>query len=231
MIISGLEKFSLLDYPGKISAVLFTFGCNLNCPFCHNPELKLGNWNDMSVYTTDEIYQFMKEKIGKLDALTITGGEPTIHDDLLDFIKKIKSLGFLIKLDTNGVNCEKVERIMKEKVVDYWAMDIKGDIDIYRKCGFKLDNLVNIKQSIKLIKNCGLDYEFRTTVLKFWHTESVFQEIGKMLKGVNKYYIQNFRSGKTLDTSLTSFDSFTHEELLNMKKVMEKYITKVEIRD
>ena len=231
MIISGLEKFSLLDYPGKISAVLFTFGCNLNCPFCHNPELKLGNWNDMSVYTTDEIYQFMKNKVGKLDALTITGGEPTIHEDLLDFIKKIKSLGFLIKLDTNGVNCEKVEKIMKEKVVDYWAMDIKGDLKIYNKCGFQLKSLNNIERSVDLIRNCGVDYEFRTTVLKSWHTKSVIEKIGKMLKGVNKYYIQNFRSGKTLDMSLTNSDSFTHNELLNMKKELQKYITKVEIRD
>lgn len=146
MVISGLEKFSLIDYPGKASAIIFTFGCNLSCPFCHNPELKKGNWDKMNIFSQDEIYEFMKSRIGKLDALTITGGEPSIHQALPEFIKRIKSLGFLIKLDSNGVNTQKISDILKMNIVDYWAIDIKGDLEIYKRCGYQGEDLDQIKK-------------------------------------------------------------------------------------
>ncbi len=237
MIIAGLDKFTTLDYPGKLSALIYTYGCTMRCPFCHNPELVTGRINELNRFTEDEVIEFMKTRIGLLDALAITGGEPTLHPRLVSFMKKVKSLGFEIKLDTYGLNPEILKKIVDERVVDYWAMDVKGDENTYLACGYKgsTNVLDNIEQSIKIIMSSGAKYEFRTTVLKSgkWHTDSLMHNIGKRIAGAKNYYLQNFRAVKTLDKSFegTSKFSFSENELEEMKKVMLGYVENVGIRN
>lgn len=233
MIIQHLEKATLLDYPGKVAAVLFTYGCNLRCPYCHNPELVTEPKKDELVLTDKEIYDFLKKREKVLDGLVITGGEPTCHKDLLEFIKKIKKKfpKLLIKLDTNGTSPVRVKEIIDAKIVDYWAMDVKYAEELYKQ-GLNGGMKTNfIKQSIDYILNSGVDYEFRTTVVRSLHTKEAMHQIGEMIKGSKIYYIQNFRAGKTIDENLDNTESFKQEELEEFKDVMLKYVDNVIIRN
>lgn len=233
MLIQHLEKTTLLDYPGKIAAVVFTYGCNLRCPYCHNPELVIEKPREKQSISQGEVIKFLKSRKNKLDGLVITGGEPTIHDDLPNFIKKVKKAvpSMKIKLDTNGTFPDRVEKMIKEKLVDYWAMDVKYEDEIYKQGlngGMKIKN---IKKSIRLIMKSGADYEFRTTVMKGMHTRKVMRGIGKLVKGSPIYYIQNFRPGKTIDPKLDSSKSFSEKQLRSFKKLMEEYVSRVEVRN
>lgn len=233
MIIQHLEKSTLLDYPGKVAAVLFTYGCNLRCPYCHNPELVTQPKKDDLIITEEEIFAFLKKRIKVLDGLVITGGEPTCHKDLLDFIKKVKKKfpKLLIKLDTNGTFPERIKEIIDSKIVDYWAMDVKYAEELYKQ-GLNGGMKTNfIKQSIDYIRDSGVDFEFRTTVVRSLHNNEAMKEIGEMIKGSPIYYIQNFRSGKTIDENLDNSESFKQEELEEFKKIMEKYVKSVIIRN
>ncbi|NLE30993.1 anaerobic ribonucleoside-triphosphate reductase activating protein [Candidatus Dojkabacteria bacterium] len=230
MIITGFQKSTLLDYPGKVSALIFTYGCNLRCQYCHNPELVIQKCLKKNIFEEETVISFLKERKGLLDALAITGGEPTLQPDLIPFIKKVKRLGYLVKLDTNGTRSDDVKKILDLDIVDYWAMDVKYEEELYKQ------NLINsipyseIQNSIKLIMEKAKDYEFRTTYVKGIHTLKSAEGIGKLIKGAKRYYIQNFRPGKTIDASLNFSNSFTEEELIQIKKVMDKYVKDVEIR-
>ena len=228
--ISGLERSSLLDYPGKISAIIFTHGCNLRCPYCHNPELVIEKFNKDRSFSEEYVLNFLESRKGKLDALVITGGEPLVQSDLLPFIKKVKDMGFLIKLDSNGTFPDKLNDFIKTGFIDYVAMDVK-----YPKSGYLKESMIpsigkKIESSIKIIMDSGLDYEFRTTYVKSLHSLESADEIGKMIKGAKNYYIQNFRPGKTIDPTLTRENSFTTRELEQIKEVIEKYVKNVKIR-
>lgn len=231
MLISGFQKSTLLDYPGKVASLIFTYGCNLRCEYCHNPELVIFPCNMSNIVNEDEVLSFLKSRQGIIDALVITGGEPTLQKDLILFIKKVKKLGLLVKLDTNGTNSEIVKRILKLNIVDYWAMDIKYEDEIYEQ---KLEENVDydeIKKSIKLIIENAIDYEFRTTYVKGIHTVKSAEGIGKLIKDSKRYYIQNFRPGKTITPSLNRSNSFTPAELIKMKRLVKKYVKDVEIRE
>jgi len=228
--ISGLERSSLLDYPDKVSAVIFTHGCNLRCPYCHNPELVIEGFCKKTEITKKYLFQFLESRTGKLDGIVITGGEPLVHEDLPKFIKKIKSMGYPVKLDTNGTYPKKLKKIIKDGLVDYIAMDVKYPRSDYIKSSARKTIGSKIEESIKIIMDSGLDYEFRTTYVKKFHDIKSVEKIGEMIKGAKKYYIQNFRAGHTIDPHLSSSNSFNDKELKKMKSTMLKYVEKVYVR-
>lgn len=228
MKISGLIKTSLIDFPGKVAAVVFTQGCNFRCGFCHNPSLifanKKGNFNN------EDVLIYLRKRKNLLDGVVITGGEPTIQRGLLGFIKEIKDLGLLVKLDTNGSNPAMLEAAINLKLVDYIAMDIKANLMNYKKIsGF--DDTKKITKSINLIINSNIDYEFRTTVLPYYHNINEFLEIGKMINGAERYTIQGFRSKITLDNNLKNAPSFSQEDLLKISRLISPYVKKVVIHN
>jgi pyruvate formate lyase activating enzyme len=227
--IAGLDKLTLIDYPGKVAAIVFTYGCNLRCEYCHNPELVVEPLKEEYILDENKILNFLKSRVGKLDALVITGGEPLIYDDLEDFIVKVKDLGYLVKLDTNGLLPEKLSYLIKKNLLNYISMDIKypeGDYLTYTGN----DALKKVKQSISIIMNAGIDYEFRTTYVKGIHNTKSSEEIGKMIEGARNYYVQNFRPGKTINSTLSSQNSFTEKELKVLAKNIKPYVLNVEIR-
>ena len=220
MKISGFDKLTLLNYPDKVACTIFTSGCNLRCPFCHNSGLVTNNYNEISF---DSIYEYLKKRIGILDGVCITGGEPLIHADIKDYIKKIKDLGYLVKIDTNGCNPKLLKELIDLKLVDYIAMDIKN---IYSKyditSGVKV-NIDNIKESISIIENSGIDYEFRTTIVKEFHSTQDIKEILSYISSNSNYYIQNFKNSN--DVFNRNLSSFSEKELVEMKnKINNKNI-------
>lgn len=228
MILGGFQKSSLIDYPGKISAVIFTQGCNFRCPYCHNPELAA---NAISTdYQTTSILDFLKFRVGKLEAVVITGGEPTLQKDLPEFIKEIKRMGFLVKLDTNGTNPKMLKSLIDENSVDYVAMDIKAPIEKYSQVVRCNVNQNNILKSIEILKNSGIYYEFRTTVVKSQLLPQDFEEIAEMIKGAKKYYLQKFVPTKTLDEAFLQEKTYSEEEFDLIINNLKNYTQAVEIR-
>lgn len=229
MRIGAIQKFSMVDYPGKLSAIIFTQGCNFRCPYCHNPELvepdKFQNTIPIS-----EIKYFLEKRKGKLSAVCITGGEPTIHNDLPEMIKIIKKMGFSVKLDTNGTNPQMLEKLINQEILDYIAMDIKAPLDKYPMVTNSEVNLKNIEKSIKLIRNSKVTYEFRTTVLKLFLNNNDLLKIRDLISGAEKYYIQNFVSIKTLDNSLQNQELTTNLDLDIIKNDFRNYFDKFAVR-
>lgn len=231
MIISGFQKSTFLDYPGKVAALIFTYGCNLRCQYCHNPELVIYPCDKSTLVTEDEVLSFLKKRKDFLDALVITGGEPTLQAELIPFIKKVKEIDLLVKLDTNGTDSRVVKKLLDLDIVDYWAMDVKYEGEIYIQNLQEEVQYKNIQESMKLIMERARDYEFRTTYVKGIHTIQSAEGIGKLIEGAKKYYIQNFRPGKTIDMTLNNSNSFTPTELRKIQKIIKRYVENVEIRD
>ena len=227
MRIGGLQKNSLIDYPGKISAIVFTIGCNFRCPYCHNPELVDETADEIP---EEDIFTFLKKRVGLLEAVTITGGEPTMHDDLLSFIRKVKNLGFLVKLDTNGTNPDMLEKALEEKLVDYVAMDIKSPLATYEKTANRPVDTVAIRRSIDLLIQGNTQYEFRTTLVKSLITPEDIDGIGRDIQGALRYYLQKFVPTKTLNPAFLRKTTFTDEELEQMRVNMQKYVKECIIR-
>lgn len=189
MRIGGLQKLSLIDFPQKTAAIVFTQGCNFRCGYCHNPELIYPKLYQIPI-PEEEVFAFLETRVGKLDGVVITGGEPTLQSDLIDFIKKVKAMGFLVKLDSNGSNPEILKKIIDEKLVDFIAMDIKATFDKYNLvCGVSV-NLDNIKKSIELIKKSGIRFQFRTTYDKTKLVDSDIQAMTNFLDVATNYKIQ-----------------------------------------
>lgn len=227
MIIKGLQKQTVLDYPERVACTIFTFGCNFLCGFCHNPELIVDDGRPN--IKEDEIMEFLKSRKDFLDAVCITGGEPTLNKDLPDFISKIKKLGFLVKLDTNGSNPKMLEFLIKNKLIDYIAMDIKAPLEKYDiVTNVKVDK-EKIQESVDIIRNFP-EYEFRMTVVPDLFDEKDALEIGKWLKGSKRFYIQQFKKIKTLDRQFMNKRSFTKEELEDFRKIMKPFFVSCEIR-
>ena len=189
MKIAGLQKTSLIDYPGHVAAVLFLAGCNLNCGYCHNRNLISGDCDSLD---TDEVLQFLAKRQRFLDGVCITGGEPTIHRELPDLIRRIKSMGFKVKLDTNGTNPEMLLELFSENILDYIAMDVKATKEKYEQVAGRAVPLEKIEQSIELIKESGVDYEFRTTLVEDLDAADVLA-ICHRLKGAKRYALQQYR--------------------------------------
>lgn len=189
MKIAGLQKTTLLDYPEHVAATVFLGGCNMLCPFCHNAEL-IGNPEEL--YTKESFFQFLKKRNGILDGVCISGGEPTIHRELPDFISAVKSLGYLVKLDTNGTNPAMLRQLIHDGRIDYVAMDVKSGLSSYpAACGCQVST-DSVLESIAILKEELVPYEFRTTIVAELHHQKEMIEIGKMLQGASKYFLQSF---------------------------------------
>lgn len=227
MIIGGLQKTTLIDYPGKVACLVFTVGCNFKCGYCHNPEL---HEKKDAVISTEDFFQFLKDRRGKLEGVVITGGEPTIQPDLPKFIEKIKELNYIVKLDTQGSLPNVVDKLLKDKLLDYVAMDIKAPLNKYKEISNSLIDSENILNSINLIKNSGIDYEFRTTIVKEQLSVKDIKEIGKLIKGAKRYYLQKFIPGKVLDSTFSEKSSYSDYELEDIKRYMKKFVSVCEIR-
>ncbi|NTV30176.1 MAG: anaerobic ribonucleoside-triphosphate reductase activating protein, partial [Candidatus Omnitrophica bacterium] len=199
MLIGGLLKFSLIDYPGKVAAVVFTQGCNYRCPFCHNPELVLPELFREPLLVAD-VLEFLAKRQGQLQGVVVTGGEPTIHNDLPDFLQKIRDLGFLVKLDTNGSRPEMLREVLERRLVDYIAMDIKSSPEGYCKAIGVQPDIHSIRNTIQLIKESGVEHEFRTTALKAYLSEADMASIVQMIGQEENYKVRRGNlKGKVLD--------------------------------
>ncbi len=232
MLIGGLEKLSLIDFPGKIAAVVFTKSCNFRCHFCYNPMLVLDDKEeDSSLISEEDLLLFFKSRIGKLEAIVISGGEPTLHSDLKEFIMKIKKFGFKVKLDTNGTRPEVIKELIDERLIDYIAMDIKAPLDKYEQVvAVKVDKK-KIKRSIDLIMENKIDYEFRTTIVPGLHDKEDILQMAKEIAGAKKWFLQKFK----LDTDLINNDFknviiFSEQETSKMLKIAQKYVNNCKIR-
>ncbi len=222
--IGGVQKFSLLDYPDKISAIIFTSGCNFRCGYCHNPELFSSN----SEWDEEKVLQFLNTRQGKLDGVVITGGEPTIQKGLPEFIKKIKSLNFSVKLDTNGTNPHMLKDLVQSNLIDYVAMDIKAPLSKYKMItGIEP---IGVDESIEFLLKEKIPYEFRTTALSSQLLIKDFEEIGKLISGADKYFIQKFVPSKILDNNLLSDKGYTESEIKCIMNILKLYIKSVGIR-
>jgi len=229
MLIGGLQKTSFIDYPGQIAAVIFSRGCNFRCPYCHNPELV-----DPQKYgqelALEELETFLRKRKGLLDAVVVTGGEPTLQVGLYGFLQKIKEMGYLIKIDTNGSRPEVLEKLLADKLIDYIAMDVKAPLAKYRKVtGVEIEP-AQIHQSIQLIKKGSVKYEFRTTCVKGLLTEEDILEIGELLYGAEKYVLQSFVPTKVFLPEMLLATSYSEEELLNLQAKLSSRVRNISIR-
>jgi len=215
MKIAAIQKTSLIDFPGEISAVLFTQGCNFRCPYCHNPELVNSKLFTQSK-KVDEIMMFLKSRIGLLDGVVITGGEPTIHADLPELMKQIKELGYKIKLDTNGTNPTMLRRVIDQDLVDYIAMDYKAPLNKYDDVVRANVNLHDILESMEVIKCSGKRYEFRTTVVEQLLSPIDVEIIKAEIDSGEKYCIQKFNPTKTLDKEFMKCSTFSPQIMDNI---------------
>lgn len=231
MLIGGWEKSTLLDYPGKIATTIFTSGCNFNCPFCQNPELVDPKMIKKQPRIEEgAFFDFLKLRHGLLDGVCLTGGEPTIQPDLIDFIKKIKNLDFLVKLDTNGSNPGILEQLFKKRLLDFVAMDIKTSLDRYSEATNREIDIKSIQKSIDLIKNSGVEYEFRTTIVPGLVDEREIKRIGRWLKGSKRFVLQQFRIEKTLDSSYQKLKPYSDEKLKELTQLAQSFFDKVDCR-
>lgn len=226
MRITGLVKTTLLDYPGKVACTVFTYGCNFRCEFCHNALLVTEENHDN--ISEDEFFAFLSKRQGILDGVCISGGEPTLQRDLPEFMKKIKDMGFCVKLDTNGYEPEILRSLIDENLVDYVAMDIKSSPDTYSSiCAVNVD-IDKIKRSVDILKQGKVDYEFRTTCVKEYHTKEDFQKIALWLKGDSKYFLQHFEdSGNLIGNNLSAF---TKEETEEIEKIISPSVPNLGLR-
>lgn len=226
--IAGIQKTTLLDYPEKIASIVFTQGCNFRCGYCHNPELL--DFNKNTEFSAEKFIDFLKTRQGKLDGVVITGGEPTLQSELYDFIKEIKQLNFVVKLDTNGTNPQIIQKLLNESLINYIAMDIKAPLEKYSEIINTKISTDNIKTSIDLILNSSIDYEFRTTVIKSQLNFDDFDKIGQTIKGANLYYLQKFIPSKIYDKKLTSEKTYSDNELQEICNNLKRYIKSVNYR-
>ncbi|MBM4270578.1 MAG: anaerobic ribonucleoside-triphosphate reductase activating protein [Deltaproteobacteria bacterium] len=229
MQIGALQKVSLIEYPGKICAVVFTQGCNFKCPYCHNPELVKPDLYGECL-REDEILSFLEKRRGKLDAVNITGGEPTIQHDLIDFVKRVKKKGYLVKVDSNGSVPEVLKALIKGKEVDYIAMDIKGPLDKYNTITRSQIQEDVIKESIEIIMRSDVPYEFRTTVSKSLLGENDLLEIGNLIRNARLYILQQFVPSKTLDKKFMKEETYSRKELESIAQKLIRKIPQVLVR-
>lgn len=228
MQISGLQKLTLLDFPNRIACTIFTCGCQFKCPFCQNSSLVFVN-EKTPLISEEEIFEFLKTRVGILDGVCITGGEPTLQKDLKDLIKKIKNLGFLVKLDTNGYRPEVLKELLDENLLDYVAVDIKNSYEKYGlTTGVKNLDTSKIDDTIRILLSSSIKFEFRTTVVKEFHEMNDFAEIAKIIKGVRHYYLQQFRDSESCIQS--GLHAYSKEELDEIQKRLESYGITTSIR-
>lgn len=236
MILAGLQKNTLIDFPGKIACIVFTLGCNFRCDFCYNPSLVIHEKFPKDLISEESFFDFLESRKNLLEAVVITGGEPTLHKDLDIFIQKIKEMGFLVKLDTQGSSPIFLKKILDEGNVNYVAMDIKSGIDRYKEVTNSRFDPNVIPESVKIImdyakENENFDYEFRTTVVEGQLGKVDFEKIGEIIKGSKKYFLQKFQSQEELNNpEFSQRHAYSEKEMEEFKEIMEKYVEKVFIR-
>jgi pyruvate formate lyase activating enzyme len=228
MQIHGFNKLTLLDYPGHLAATIFLGGCNMRCPFCHNASL-VTKVSSQPVIPVEDVFAVLAKRTSTLEGVCITGGEPTLYPDLPEFIKRIKEMGFQVKLDTNGTNPAMIKALTQDRLIDYVAMDIKNSRDKYGyTAGIPNININSIDESISYLLSSPLDYEFRTTVVREHHSEADMLSIGQWIKGAKAYYLQSYKdSGDILSPGLTSHSK---DILLHFISLLTPYAAKVSLR-
>ena len=228
MKINGFQKLTLLDFPGKVACTVFTAGCNFRCPFCHNASL-VTHIESENLFDSDEILKYLKKRYGILEGVCITGGEPLLQPDLAEFIAGIKEIGYKVKLDTNGSNPEKLKELVKNGFIDYVAMDIKNCKEKYAKtAGIENLKLQDIEQSVDFLLTGEVNFEFRTTVVKEYHTTEDIRKIGEWIKGAPRYFLQNFvDSGDIIEIGLHPVEK---DDLIKMRDEILYFVPNTEIR-
>ena len=229
MTISGMQKLTLLDYPGKVACTIFTAGCDLRCPFCHNASLALPG-RERDVLDTEELFAFLRKRRGVLDGVAVTGGEPLLHPDMPELLLRIKELGYAVKLDTNGTFPARLREVVEKGLVDRVAMDIKAPPEKYAAVtGVPGLDLALIRESAAYLMICGIDYEFRTTAVRGLHEPRDFASIGEWIKGAREYYIQAFRdSGDLIDGA--GLSAFTEGEMKIFADIVRPWVPAVRLR-
>ncbi len=228
MRIQGLQKLTLLDFPGRVACTVFTAGCNFRCPFCHNASLVV-DIPEASGITEESFLSFLKKRQGILEGVCITGGEPLLQPDIEEFIRGIKELGYAVKLDTNGSFPDKLKHLVEKQLVDYVAMDIKNSSERYAiTAGVERLDLESIQKSVDYLKEGHVAYEFRTTVVKNYHEKDSFEKIGQWIAGAQKYYLQNFVDSGDLIGKDTC--GCSEEDMKAYLKVVQKYIPEADLR-
>lgn len=228
MVLKGLQRLTLLDFPGKMAATVFTGGCNLRCPFCHNASLVIPEKFGATI-PEEEFFAFLDKRRGILEGVCVSGGEPTLYKDLPDFLKRIKEKGFLIKLDTNGTDPEMLKSLIDEGLLDYVAMDIKSSKEGYpRAVGIEGYDTSKIEKSVEILRKCKVDFEFRTTVVRELHTKEDFESMGKWLVGEDKLFLQTFTDSGDLIGS--GYSAYSEEEMKELLSVLKKYMPSAALR-
>lgn len=232
MLISWVQKLSLIDYPGKVACVVFTPGCNLRCSFCHNPEFVLPNRIEQikdSFPLEKDFFAFLEKRKWLIDGVSICGGEPTLQPWLIRFIEKVKSLGYLVKLDTNGRDPKILKKLIDENLVDYIAMDIKHTWEKYPLLVGGIGDIFPYRESARVILESDIEHEFRTTVILPYHTTWDIETIAKTIRWAKRYFLQSFRSGDTLDPN---FNGYTPERILlsEMRQRAEHFVKECNVR-
>jgi len=229
--IGGIQKTTLIDYPGRVAATVFLIGCNFRCPFCYSAELVLPEKIKLQPRISDkEFFGFLRDRRGLLEGIVVCGGEPTIHQELPDFIKKIKDLGFLVKLDTNGSNPRMLKELIDKKLIDYVAMDVKTCREKYNEAVGVGVRISDIEESIKILKEGKIDYEFRTTVVPTVHLKEDILRVAEWLKPAKKYYLQSFRPEKTIDPKFENVKPYPKEFLSDIKKEISRFFDICDVR-
>ena len=228
MVFHGFQKMTMLDFPGYVACTDFTPGCNFRCPFCHN-SLLVTRMNDNEIYTEDDILSYLKKRQGVIDGICISGGEPLMHDDIFDFVRKVKEIGLLVKIDTNGSFPDKLRKLIDSGNIDYVAMDIKNCPDRYAETvaipGFDFEP---VRKSVQILLEGKINYEFRTTVVKEFHTPQDMVSVGELIKGADRYFLQHFiESEGNIQQGLTPL---CKEEMENLRQIAAEYVKNAELR-
>ena len=228
MRIGGLQKLTLLDYPGKVACTVFLSGCNLRCPYCHNPALVLPEQSNAPGIPESEVFAFLEQRKGKLDGICITGGEPTLQPELPGFLEKLRELGYAIKLDTNGTYPGMLKGLLHDGILDYVAMDIKNSPQRYAETCGGADVLSWVRASVDLLLDSSIEYELRTTVCKPLHTEKEMEEIGRWLRGAKRYFLQPFVDTGNLVSG--GVQAHTQDELTRLRQAVLPDIPNTQLR-
>ena len=234
MLIKGLQKLTLLDFPDKMACTLFTFGCNFRCPFCHNASLVLADRATEDVMPEEEFFEFLARRKGILEGVCVTGGEPTLQPDLPEFLTRIKALGYAVKLDTNGYRPAVLRALIDEGLLDYVAMDVKNSLSRYPETvGIARFDTAPVEESMDLLMENRIPFEFRTTLVKGLHTPEGIAEMGQRLRGEERFFLQSFEDSGDLivgDPERGGLSAFDKEETASLLSVLCKYVPNAQIR-
>jgi len=231
MKIGGLQKITLIDFPGRVAATIFLTGCGFRCPFCYSSELVLPEKIKTQPKISErELFKFLEERKNLIEGVVVCGGEPTVSKGLTPLIKKIKKMGFFVKLDTNGSDPKILKKLIDKKWIDYVAMDIKGSKERYGECaGVKVD-VKKIQKSINILKEGKIDYEFRSTIVPTLHKKEDILEMAKWIRDAKRYYLQNFRPEKTLNPEFIKIKPYSQEFLLQLQRAISPFFEVCQIR-